>query len=142
MTNTTNKTLAILAALSVAACSSDAPDLHAADYADAGSTALVIAQGGVEMNPIVGVAGDAAAPLVSLGLKYTLRNGLPYVLDMTQGQADATADMAGWLGACNNIAVLAGASFPASLIPGVGCLILSGYSDRADIFPTSADASQ
>ena len=137
MTNTTNKTLAILAALSVAACSSDAPDLHVADYADAVSTALVIAEGGVEMNQIVGVAGNSAAPIVSLGLKYTLRNGLPYIVDMTQEQADATADMAGWLGACNNIAVLAGASFPASLIPGVGCLLISGYRDRADIFPES-----
>ena len=127
----------LLAALALTAACSNGSNLQVADYADAGSTALVIAQGGVEMNPIVGVAGNSAAPIVSLGLKYTLRNGLPYIVDMTQEQADATADMAGWLGACNNIAVLAGASFPASLIPGVGCLILSGYNDRADIFPES-----
>lgn len=133
------KYLMVAALVFVSACSTnrdgDRPDLHLADFADAGTTAAVIAQGGAEMNPALAVAGDAAAPVVSLGFKYVLRNGLPHVLDMTQGQADAMADMAGWMGACNNFAVLGGASFPASLIPGVGCLILSGYNDRADLFP-------
>ena len=51
-----------LIALSVSACTPPQERLKVADYADAGTTALVIAQGGVEMNPVIGVAGNSAAP--------------------------------------------------------------------------------
>lgn len=114
------RTLIIAALALTTACDT----LKLPDYADAGTTAAVIAQGGVEMNPILGAAGNGAAPAVSLVGKYAIREGGPYV-GLTEGQSEVTANAAGWLGACNNAAVLLGAGFPQSLIPGAGCLLLS-----------------
>ena len=120
-----------LIALSVAACTQPQDRLKVADYADAGTTALVIAQGGVEMNPVIGVAGNSAAPVVALVSKYALREGLPVVFpDMSQDNADTTMNAVGWLGACNNLMIMASSvTFPASLLGGAICAGLSVQHD-------------
>lgn len=115
------------------ACSNlDAPTetLRAPDYADAASTALGVAQGFGEANPIVAIGGDAAAPVVALGLKYALREALP-AAGVPQDGADAIMDAVGWIGFCNNVALITGTvTFPASLGIGAGCGAISTYVDR------------
>ena len=124
------RTFTIAAALALTGACSSTASLKPIDYADAGTTAAIIAQGGLETNPVIGVAGNAAAPVVALGVKYGLRAGLP-ALGMPQEQADAAIDLASWIGTCNNIAVLTGAAaFPASLGVGALCGGLSLYMDR------------
>ena len=124
----TIKLTALASIMLVSACSDTA--LKPIDYADAGTTALIVAQGGVEANAVIGAAGNATAPIVSLGVKYGLRAGLP-AAGFTEPQADALIDTASWIGTCNNIAVLTGAAaFPASLGFGAICGAASFYSDR------------
>lgn len=124
------RTFTIAAALALTGACSSTASLKPIDYADAGTTAAIIAQGGLETNPLIGAAGNAAAPVVALGVKYGLRAGLP-ALGMPQEQADAAIDVASWIGTCNNIPVwLNIIEFPKSLIVGAVCGGLSLYMDR------------
>ena len=112
--------IVVLSLVGATACSDISENVKPIDLADAGTTAVIIAQGGVEMNPVIGVAGNAASPLVAIavksGLRYTMRGVLP------EGVADHSVDLGGYVGTCNNLAVLAGvATFPTSLIYGAAC---------------------
>lgn len=121
--------LAPLLAVFLSACS-ESSLVKEADIADALSTAVVIADGAVETNKVIGVAGDAAAPLVAIGVKVGLREGLP-LLGVPEEGADALVDAAGWIGACANTALwLNLAAFPHTLWYGAGCGVASMYHDR------------
>lgn len=104
--------IATLGLVGLTACSNTA-----IDYADAGSTAIGISQGLTEMNPVIGVAGDAAAPVVSLVVKAGVREFM-----LSQGytlcEANRVVGAGSALGLGNNIAVLAGASNPVGLAVG------------------------
>lgn len=119
-------TLAAVATL--AACSTPIQKPTVIDYADAGTTALFVAQGYTEMNPIIGAAGDPAAPIVALVVKSVLRTLLPITGGISQDRTDAAVDLAGALGACNNIALIAGAANP--MLYGAVCAAWSAYSNR------------
>lgn len=122
--------IALLLAVSISACSPERAPLQTADYADALTTAVGVAQGATEANPVIGFAGDAAAPVVALGVKYGLRNGLP-MAGVPQEGADAIVDAVGWIGACSNAALLASvAAFPTTLYYGAACGAVSLYTDR------------
>ena len=112
--------LTTFALLFAVACSSVKP----IDLADAGTTAAVIAQGGTEMNPIIGAAGDAAAPVVAVGVKYALRNIAEEGSELDDALEYGT-DIAGWVGTCNNLAVMAGVAFPSSLLVGAACAVVA-----------------
>lgn len=121
----------------LAACSGG-QQLRGSDYFDAGTTALAIAGGATEASPLVGMAGDTAAPVVSLGGKWIIRNGLP-LIDVPQDAANAIADSAGMLGGCANLAlVLNLAAFPATLGYGAFCAAASLYHDR-EIFSVTPE---
>lgn len=93
------------------------------DLADAGTTAVIIAQGGTELNPVIGIAGDNAAPLVALGLKA----GARYMAEGTENEeaVSEAVDFAGSVGACNNLLQLAGVDLGVSLTVGVLCGLIS-----------------
>lgn len=114
---------ATLAALSLAACS--AP--RTADYADSATTAVAISQGATEANPVVGVAGDSAAPVVALGAKVVVRS-LVDNSGLEQEQKDLVHDIlsaGGWGATCNNVAVYAGVSGPAAPALGLMCALIA-----------------
>lgn len=102
-------------------------NLTAYDYFDAGTTAIAVAGGASEVNPFIGVAGDTASPLVALLVKLGLRNGLP-IFGVPQEGADSLVDATSLLGGCANSALILGlAEFPATLVYGAGCYLLSLY---------------
>ena len=120
------KYLALTAVIALAGCDT----LKAPDYLDAATTAGVIAQGGAEMNPIIGFAGDSAAPLVSLGGKYVIREHGD-LIGLTPAQSDLTANAAGWLGGCNNLVhLVANVELTTSLTVGALCAAWSIYNDQ------------
>lgn len=114
------KSLSVVAVL--ASCAGTQP-LRPLDYADAGTTALAINQGAVELNPVIGAAGDTAAPVVALGVKWVIRNGLAATVD-TPEQVETinrVMDVSGAIGACNNLAWLTGAEGHVTLLFGALC---------------------
>jgi hypothetical protein len=117
----TMKNLLITAALvvSVAGCSSP---LRTADYADAASTALVIATGGVELNPLLGALGDdLAAPLslvVSAGARYAIDEFIAPEHQEAYHHVLTTAKVAV---TCNNLGVIFGFEPVGLLVVAIGC---------------------
>ena len=114
--------IAILAAASLAACSPP----RAMDYADAGATALAIANGATEANPVVGFAGDAAAPVVALVAKVAVRSIID-AADITEPerkQAHHVMDATGAFAACNNIAAATSAAPNVSIPIGILCGVI------------------
>lgn len=111
---------AVIALIVTTACSTVKP----VDLADVGTTAAIIAQGGVEMNPIVGVAGDSNAPLVALGLKA----GVRYVAEGTEYEEElnSAVDAASWIGTCNNVLQLTTSlQFEVTILFGTLCGVIS-----------------
>lgn len=92
------------------------------DLADAGTTAVAVAQGATEANPIVGIAGDAAAPVVSLAVKHVAKKAL-----QKQGYSECVSEGLVGLGSAYgtgaNIAVILGASTPVTLLAGIGAVM-------------------
>jgi hypothetical protein len=112
-------TLCVALAGLLSACSSNS----ALDYADAGTTALGIAQGATELNPVIGIAGDATAPVVSLIVKAGVREYMD-----SQGYSechiDRTVNAGSVLGVTNNLLWLAGASTPVGLAAGAMAAVI------------------
>lgn len=104
---------AILALFGLSACA----DLSAYDYTDAGTTALAVAQGASEANPLIGIAGDGAAPVVALVAKAGAREYMRSK-GYSECEIDRTLNTSGVLGTVNNLLVVAGASGPIGLLAG------------------------
>jgi hypothetical protein len=121
--------LAMVASLS--ACSSS--PLRTADYADAASTALVIASGGVELNPLLGaLGGDLAAPLslvVSAGARYAIDEFIPEERQGVYHHALTTAKIAV---TCNNLGVVFGFEPLGLLVVAIGCGAAYHYAATLD----------
>ena len=100
------------------------------DAADVGSTAAGMAAGATEMNPMLSWAGPAA-PLVAMPLKYGAKKGLARS-GMTNAQANVTVETGSALGACANIATLAGIQPVAALATGAFCAIAYNQAARRD----------
>jgi hypothetical protein len=102
------------------------PLISRIDAADLATTSVGIALGAAEANPIIGFAGDAAAPLVAIGVKAAakhvmIRSGVPpKVADYRIGVGSA-------FGAGNNIAVIAGVGGPVGVA--MGALVAAAYAD-------------
>ena len=113
----------IILALSLAACS--AP--RTADYADSVSTYAAISQGATELNPVVGAAGDSAAPVMALGTKVIVRSLIDNsgLSDQEKENAHNIVSSVGWGASCNNLAVIAGATGYAAPAIGLVCAIIS-----------------
>jgi len=113
----------IVFAFSMSACSS----LRPADYADSGTTAIAIANGATEVNPIIGAAGDNAAPFVALGGKVVVRSLIDNsgLSNQDKESAHNIVSSVGWGASCNNIAVFAGATGYAAPAIGLACALLS-----------------
>ena len=112
------------AVLALSACSNSA-----LDYADAGTTALAISQGATELNPVVGIAGDAAAPVVALVVKagvreYMAQNGY------SECEIDRTVNSGSVFGLTNNLVWLAGGPTPIGLA--VGGIAAIAYYEAQD----------
>jgi len=115
--------IAILFALSMSACSS----LRPADYADSATTAVSIANGATELNPVVGAAGDSAAPVMALGTKVVVRSLIDNsgLSEQEKENAHNIVSSVGWGASCNNLAVIAGATGYAAPAIGLICAIIS-----------------
>lgn len=115
---------AILALFGLSACASN----NAYDYADAGTTALAVAGGASEGNPLFSVAGNGAAPVVALVAKAGAREYMK-----SQGYSECEIDRAvntsGVFGTANNLLVLAGASTPVGLLAG-GMAAVVYYAEK------------
>lgn len=118
------KYLITLPLIALAACS--AP--RVSDYADAGSTAAFLSAGHVEVNPIIGAAGDAA-PVAALGMKVVARSVIDQIDDEGQRQAaHENMDTVNWGVFCNNVVLLATPELATRLISAVGCAAWHRYS--------------
>ena len=115
--------LVIVFAFSMSACST----LRPADYADSTTTAAAIANGATEVNPIIGAAGDNAAPFVALGGKVVVRSLINNsgLSNQEKENAQNIVSSAGWGASCNNLAVFAGATGYAAPAIGLVCALLS-----------------
>lgn len=112
------KHLLLSTTILLAACSGQA-ELTGGDYADAATTAVGLSQGFVEANPVL-AGGGAATPILALGVKYVLKDGLIQA-GYDEEEVNNTFDAVGWAGACSNIAVIAGATGGAGIALGLMC---------------------
>lgn len=114
--------------------------LEVPDALDAGTTGLVVLQGGVERNPLIGAAGDGAAPLVALAAK----SGARYLAEGTEaeGIVNAGANAAGWWGFCHNgLQLVTSIEFSTSLAIGAACGAASFYNDRDLLIPPAGSTT-
>jgi len=113
----------IVLALTLSACSNGAK-LQSGDYADAATTAVGVALGHTEVNPLLGAAPDAAIPVAALGFKYAVKAGMieaGYPVE----QANKTVNSVSWGAACHNLVILAGGPHPIGIAAGIGCWFLT-----------------
>jgi hypothetical protein len=109
--------LAFVTALTLSACASSQP-IAGGSVADGASTALALSQGGVEANPIIaGICppDPIATAACAIGLNaivadVLIRSGIP------EATVRHRQNVIGYGAACNNLLVVAGVAFPASLI--------------------------
>jgi len=119
--------IALAALVLAAGCS----NLRPADYADSASTALAIADGAVELNPIVGALGDDMAAPVALVLTAGARYAIDeYAEPENVDKYHDTLSTAKWAVTCNNLAVWAGAEPVIAIVSAIGCGTLSWWSMR------------
>jgi hypothetical protein len=102
--------------------------LSGADYADAGTTALGLARGAVEGNPLFAWSGSAA-PVVGLAGKYGMKRAL-VAMGHTAEEADRKVGIGSALGTCNNLAVITGATGYGPLLVGAACAGIYAYATR------------
>ena len=87
--------------------------------ADSATTYAVLADGGSELNPIIGWSGDPAiTALTALGVKQGGKYGLTS-LGVEHCQAHRYVETGGWLGAGWNLAILSGAGPPGAIAAGI-----------------------
>jgi hypothetical protein len=126
-TDMENIIIASALALSLSACSTS--PLRPADYADAASTAVAIAGGAVEMNPITSVLGDSMAAPVSLvasaGVRYAIDEYAPPEDREAYHRTFSTIKLAA---TCNNIGVLLGVEPVGLLVVAVTCGAVHHYA--------------
>ena len=112
------KHIAGAALIGLAACS-----IQPGELADAATTAVVLADGGVELNPVLSWAGDAA-PVVSIAAKQ----GAKYLL-VQQGYEQETVDnisnSLSWGAACHNVVIWTGGAHPPGIALGLLCVWLT-----------------
>ena len=95
------------------------------DYADGITTAIGVANGFEEGNPIIAWAGKAA-PVVALAMKYVAKRVL-VASGVPVEDADHAIGIGSAFGVGNNVLILAGASGPVGLAAGV--LVALAYND-------------
>lgn len=98
-----------------------------ADFADAGSTAVGLASGLVEANPIAAAAGNAA-PLVLIPLKYGAKKVM-VASGFTPARANWLVETAGTFATCNNLAALSGGVPPVAIGVGIICGVI--YAEQS-----------
>lgn len=98
-----------------------------ADFADAGSTAVGLASGLVEANPIAAAAGNAA-PLVLIPLKYGVKRVM-VASGVTPARANWLVETAGTFATCNNLAALSGGVPPVAIGVGIICGVI--YAEQS-----------
>lgn len=87
--------------------------------ADSATTYAILADGGAELNPIVGWSGDPAlTALTALGVKQGGKYALG-AMGVERCQAHRYVESAGWLGAGWNLALLSGAGPPGAIAAGI-----------------------
>jgi hypothetical protein len=100
--------------------------LKGPEYADAATTAVALARGLAEGNPLFAWSG-AAAPVVGLAGKFGMKH-LLVANGFTVEQADYSLGITSTLAACSNVAVMAGAAAGAGLAAGAVCAVV--YAKR------------
>jgi uncharacterized lipoprotein len=95
----------VLVAGLLSGCASSAK-LTGADYADSASTAaaLKLLDGATEGNPLVGIAGDSAAPVVGIGIKFAARQVAANSKNPCQNLK--RIEIASTFGTANNVAIV------------------------------------
>jgi hypothetical protein len=113
-------------ALSLSACSTS--PLRPADYADAASTAVAVAGGAVELNPITGALGNNMAAPVSLvasaGVRYAIDEYAPPENRETYHRTFSTIKLAA---TCNNLGVILGIEPVGLILVAVTCGAVHHY---------------
>jgi len=113
---------AIIATLTLSACASSQP-IAGGSLADGASTALALSQGGVEANPIIAgicppdpvLTGLCAIGIQAVVADVMIRSGIP------EATVRYRQNVTGYGVTCNNLLVVLGVGFPASLIGFAGC---------------------
>jgi hypothetical protein len=117
-----NRLIAAASLAVLSACASSQP-IAGGSIADGASTAVALSQGGVEANPIIAsicppdpiATGLCAIGIQTLAADLMIRSGVP------EKTVRHRQNVIGYGAACNNLAVVAGVAFPASLIGFAAC---------------------
>lgn len=124
----------VLLPLVLAACAEidDAPRLGPGDVADVTTTAIGLAEGFTEANPLLAQCGPAApacAAIAKPALKYVFVEGA----GMTPRDANIAVEGPSWMAGCANLMVISGAAVPLAAAVGVTCGL--GYFAQTGVIP-------
>ena len=114
------KHLAIIAMLTLAACGAK---VQPGEVGDTVTTAVGLASGAAELNPILSGAGDAA-PIVSLVAKQAVKAAL-IESGYEAETVNSISDSLSWGATCNNLVVIGGGAGGLSLAAGLICVWLT-----------------
>ena len=104
----------------LAGCSNGA-ELRSGDYMDALTTAALPIGGLLEANPLISSASPGIwTGVAALGLKYAVKSG-NIELGLNPEEVNARGSSIGWIGACWNTFLIAGAAPPIALIGATLC---------------------
>ena len=116
------KHLAIIAALFLAACGNGAK-ITAGEIGDSVTTAIALADGAVELNPVISWAGDAA-PIVSIVGKQVVKAAL-IESGYEAETVNSISDSLSWGATCNNLVVIGGGTGGLGLAAGLICVAVT-----------------
>jgi len=114
------KHLALIAALFLAACGAK---VQPGEVGDAVTTAVGLASGAAELNPILSGAGDAA-PIVSLVAKQAVKAAMIHN-GYEPETVNSVSNSLSWGATCNNLVVIGGGAGGLSLAAGLICVALT-----------------
>lgn len=109
-------TTALVCSMATSSMAEGPENFRNIDLADAGTTAIGLASGLVEANPLASWAGDGA-PIVVIGLKYLAKRIL-IASGVSKKDADYRVGIGSAFGVGNNIAILVAGTNPIGLVAG------------------------
>jgi len=122
----TLKSSLLIAVITLGGCS----NFTSGELADAGTTALGVANGAAEANPLLAGTG-VMAPVVSLLAKQGAKE-LIIAQGYNREEVNRVSDSLSWLAACHNVVVLTGGLHPAGLFAGAICGLISYNNNNGD----------
>ena len=116
------KHLAIMAILFLAACG-NGTKVTSGEIGDSVTTAIALADGAVELNPVISWAGDAA-PIVSIVGKQVVKAAL-IESGYEAETVNSVSNSLSWGATCNNLVIIGGGTGGLGLAAGLICVAVT-----------------